>query len=136
MRVKWSVAVPVGLMFLCASWVDGAEPTAVGGSVGASAQTTMQSQPASGTADAQKIARGEVLFYQACPICHLDRIEKDVIHKQILAPALSGVLKNASPSREAAVLEQITKGSLRMPGFQYSLDANELDELMAFLRTH
>jgi len=131
-----SFALCVGCLWVSVPWAHAAPPIPVGHSSGA-ALIAMQAQPASSpAADKDAVARGEIWFYQRCAICHVDRIDKDVTYKQILGPYLMGTLKNATPAREATARELIKAGTLRMPGYKYSLSDRELDELMAFLKTH
>jgi mono/diheme cytochrome c family protein len=78
--------------------------------------------------------RGEAWFYQRCSLCHMGRIVKDDTYKP-MAPALIGVLKNATPQRDAAVREKIQQGSQRMPGFRYNFTPAEFEELLAYLKT-
>ncbi|OFW13383.1 MAG: hypothetical protein A3F69_05845 [Acidobacteria bacterium RIFCSPLOWO2_12_FULL_66_10] len=92
-------------------------------------------KPMVGPIDRDAAGRGEISFYQRCALCHLDRMNKDETFKQILGVPMTGILKDASPSREAAVRELIKKGGFRMPGFQYSLNAKQMDELVAYLKT-
>jgi mono/diheme cytochrome c family protein len=77
--------------------------------------------------------RGEGSFQQKCGVCHLGRWRK----AGQLQPALSlaGVFKDTSPDREAAVREQIQRGSLNMPGFQNTFTPSEFDDLIAYLKT-
>ena len=114
MRVIWPLALLVGCLF----------PSAV--------QAQQPSKPAT---DKDAVARGEVWFYQRCSLCHMERIVKDETY-MTLGPSLKGLLKNAPASKEAQVRETIKSGSLRMPGFKYGLNDKELDELIAFLKTH
>jgi mono/diheme cytochrome c family protein len=78
--------------------------------------------------------RGEGWFQQNCGVCHLGRWRKQG-QLQPAAPTLAGVLKNASPDREAAVRAYIQAGSANMPGFRYAFTPAELDELIAYLKT-
>jgi mono/diheme cytochrome c family protein len=77
-------------------------------------------------------ARGEFLFLQRCSVCHLNLAKSGPVPGA--GPSLKGVLKDASPEREAKVRTQIRIGSARMPGFQYGLTATQLEQLMAYLR--
>jgi mono/diheme cytochrome c family protein len=92
-----------------------------------------QTGPAVGTPNKEAVTRGEAWFYQRCSLCHMGRIVKDDVY-QPMGPALSGLLKTASPEREKQIREQIQRGSPRMPGFQHTITPAELDELMAYLR--
>ena len=84
--------------------------------------------------DSRTAMRGEAWFYQRCSLCHMGRIVKDDTY-QPMAPRLTGVLKNATPQRDAAVREKVQQGSLRMPGFRYNFTPAEFEELMAYLKT-
>jgi len=135
MKVIWSFALCMGCLCVSAPWAEGAPPISAGDSSEA-ALVTMQAQPASNPVmDKDAVARGEIWFYQRCALCHMERIVKDELYKP-LAPSLKGLLKDASPGKAAVVLAVIKVGTLRMPGFQYGLDAKEFDELIAFLKTH
>jgi mono/diheme cytochrome c family protein len=86
-------------------------------------------------APASEAARyGEAWFYQRCSLCHMGRLVKDDVYKP-MAPALNGVLKDATPEREKLVRERIQQGSARMPGFRYNFTPAEFEELMAYLKT-
>ena len=89
--------------------------------------------PAPSSAD-RAAMRGEAWFYQRCSLCHMGRIVKDDTY-QPMAPRLTGVLKNATPQRDAAVREKVQQGSPRMPGFRYNFTPAEFEELMAYLKT-
>jgi mono/diheme cytochrome c family protein len=78
--------------------------------------------------------RGEGWFQQNCSVCHVGLWEKQGQGKPP-APALTGVLKDASTAREAAVRAQIQKGSPNMPGFQNTFTNAQLDELITYLKT-
>jgi mono/diheme cytochrome c family protein len=78
--------------------------------------------------------KGEGWFQQNCGVCHLGRWRKQG-QLQSFAPVLSGVLKDRSPEREAAVREYILRGSANMPGFQNAFTPGDFDELIAYLET-
>jgi mono/diheme cytochrome c family protein len=80
------------------------------------------------------LRRGESTFYQRCSFCHLPRIRKAATTPGP-APSLSGLLKGATPEREALAREYILKGSDRMPGWQYALKPAQIDELIAYMKT-
>jgi mono/diheme cytochrome c family protein len=86
--------------------------------------------PAPGLNDQQK--RGENLFLQNCPLCHIASNQKKRLG--IPTPQLKGLFKN--PTSEDAVRRVILQGVPgRMPGFQYDLDAKEIDSIIAYLKT-
>jgi len=78
--------------------------------------------------------RGEGWFQQKCGLCHLGRWRKTG-QLQSSAPGLIGVLKGATPEREAAVRQYIERGSANMPGFQNAFTPAEFEELIAYLKT-
>lgn len=79
------------------------------------------------------VFRGEGSFQQKCGVCHLGRWRKSGQLKPVRS--LEGVLKDATPDRDAAVRARIQKGSLNMPGFQQAFTPEEFEELMAYLKT-
>lgn len=79
------------------------------------------------------VFRGEGSFEQKCGVCHLGRWRKAGQLQPVLS--LTGVFKDTSPDREAAVREQIQRGSLNMPGFQNTFTPSEFDDLIAYLKT-
>jgi len=97
-------------------------------------QVLTQEQPPEIGVAADPLKRGQAWFYQRCSICHVGRIIVDDQY-QPMAPALTGVLKGATPEREKTIREYIERGSLRMPGFRYNFTSQEFDELMAYLKT-
>jgi mono/diheme cytochrome c family protein len=78
--------------------------------------------------------RGEGWFQQNCSVCHVGLWEKQGQGKPP-GPDLAGVLKGASPEREAAVRTQIQKGSQNMPGFQNTFTSAQFEELITYLKT-
>jgi mono/diheme cytochrome c family protein len=78
--------------------------------------------------------RGEGWFQQNCSVCHVGLWEKQGQGKPT-GPSLTGVLKGATPAREAAVRAQIQKGSQNMPGFQNTFTSAQLEELITYLKT-
>jgi len=71
---------------------------------------------------------GHRLFVQSCAVCHL----KPSPVAETYGPALS---KETVEGREGDVRDFIRTGSERMPGFRYSLDAAEIDAIIAYLAT-
>jgi hypothetical protein len=49
--------------------------------------------------------------------------------------SLTGVLADTSPEREAFVRAYIQQGSLQMPGFRYSFNPEEFEELLTYLKS-
>jgi mono/diheme cytochrome c family protein len=75
---------------------------------------------------------GKRLFVQRCSVCHLPALGPG--QPRSVARALNGLVK--SPETEAAARVIIQRGiPQRMPGFQYGLDAADIDRIVAYLRT-
>jgi mono/diheme cytochrome c family protein len=86
--------------------------------------------PAPGLNDQQK--KGEGLFLQNCPLCHIYSNQK----KRLGIPtvSLNGLFKEADS--ENAVRQFILQGiPKKMPGFQYDLAPEEIDNIIAYLKT-
>ena len=104
------------------------------------ASVFMQSEAgaATGPSDGQKLTeqerRGAGLFLQRCSVCHLSMKSKSKLTPSF-GPPLAGVFKGASPAKEKALRELISKGTDKMPGFQYGLEPKELDDVIAYLKT-
>jgi len=78
--------------------------------------------------------RGEGLFLQRCSLCHLPRKLK-FGSPPVVGPNLSGLFKEADADQQKFLRGLILKGDPKMPGFQYGLEANEVDDLIAYLKT-
>lgn len=101
-------------------------------------QVLAQSKPDATRADTPKLteqeSRGEGLFLQRCSLCHLPRKLK-FGSPPVVGPNLSGLFKEADADQQKFLRGFILKGDPKMPGFQYGLDANEVDDLIAYLKT-
>jgi mono/diheme cytochrome c family protein len=78
--------------------------------------------------------RGENLFRQRCSLCHLPRKLK-FGSPAVIGPDLTGLFKEAGPDKMKLLRGSILKGSPSMPGFQYGLVPEEVDDLIAYLKT-
>lgn len=92
-------------------------------------------QPNPNLSDQEK--RGLHWFLQRCALCHLPKYtkEKSKVELPVVWKSLEGLFRNAKPDKEKVVREFILKGTGRMPGFQYGLKPNEIDDLIAYLKT-
>ena len=79
--------------------------------------------------------KGKGLFLQSCSVCHLPPPEFKPKMRPNSGPMLVGLFANAKPDKEKMVREIILKGTQKMPGFQYSFTSQEMDDLIAFLKT-
>ena len=81
--------------------------------------------------------RGQHWFLQRCALCHQAKYTKsaDVAGLPPVWKSLEGLFKGVRPDKEKIVREFILKGAPNMPGFQYSLEPKEIDDLIAYLKT-
>jgi mono/diheme cytochrome c family protein len=98
------------------------------------AQSKTSSAPAPPAKLTEDARRGEGLFLQRCSICHLPRKLK-FGSPPVIGPSLSGQFKDAGPDQMKVLRGFILKGGPDMPGFQYGLAPNEVDDLVAYLKT-
>ena len=112
---------------LAAAWIAG--------TASAQAQNT---RPDAAPPSAQKLSgqerRGEGLFLQRCSLCHLPRKLK-FGSPAVIGPSLSGQFRTATPEEMKTLRGFILKGGPDMPGFQYGLGTQEMDDLIAYLKT-
>lgn len=71
--------------------------------------------------------RGRKLFAQRCANCHGGTAQRP-------GPPLGQ--QTVARLGEAPIREKIRKGSTMMPGFEHSLEAVRIDEIVAFLKTY
>jgi mono/diheme cytochrome c family protein len=105
-----------------------------GGSSVSRAQNKSAVNPAGPEKMSDEQRRGEGLFLQRCSICHLPRKLK-FGSPPVVGPILSGQFKDANPDQMKVLRGFILKGGPDMPGFQYGLEAKEVDDLIAYLKT-
>ena len=72
--------------------------------------------------------QGKKLFLERCSVCHLPGMASYSAYGPLLDK------KNVASLGEASVRDLIMQGSARMPGFQYTLKTDEIDEIVQFLK--
>jgi mono/diheme cytochrome c family protein len=82
----------------------------------------------------EQARRGEGFFLQRCSLCHLPRKLK-FGSPPVIGPSLAGQFRDATPDQMKVLRGFILKGGPDMPGFQYGLEPNEVDDLIAYLKT-
>ncbi len=81
------------------------------------------------------VALGQAQFKEKCTVCHWpDKTDKRI------GPGMKGLYKRAKlfddrPVNDANVRELIVKGGGKMVGFEDTLDAKQVDALIAYLKT-
>ena len=84
---------------------------------------------------AASVAVGQAQFKEKCAVCHWpDKTDKRI------GPGMKGLYKRAKmfderPMNDANVRDLILKGGGKMVGFEDSLDAKQLDAVIAYLKT-
>ena len=74
------------------------------------------------------VEEGRRLFHQKCAICHIAAVKGE----QPYGPKVSRAQVDRS---EAGVKQIVLNGSGRMPGFRYALQLEQVDAIVAFLKT-
>jgi mono/diheme cytochrome c family protein len=106
-------------------------------------QITAPSSPIrhpSGTKLTEEQVRGAGIFFQRCSLCHLAKTFGAGGSKYCcvspLGPDLSGQFKDGAPDREKAFREIILNGGpTYMPAWKYGLTSEEIDDVIAYLKT-
>src|SRR5262249_22493689 len=75
-----------------------------------------------------KPLEGMSLFNQHCRVCHT----KPLLTAGQYGPVLS---MNSLGGDDAALRDFIANGAPRMPGFKYSFKADEIDAIVAYIKT-
>lgn len=80
---------------------------------------------------------GEYLFFQRCSLCHVPQYSKTSAVSDLppVFISLENLFKDADPGMEATARTFILNGTQRMPGFKYGLKPEEVDSLIAYLKT-
>jgi len=107
----------------------------------------LRSAPATGSSSEDNPALsnqqrlGEFVFIKNCALCHLRDADRPanapIVGKEaagVFGPELRGMFKDPSV-REEDIRKTIAGGFPKlMPGFRYTLDAQEVDDLIVFLK--
>ena len=94
-------------------------------------------QSSSAALDEQQ-TMGKTLFNQNCRLCHEPRPAKakDPTLEENVGPSLAGLFRPPRSRPEAAVKVFIQVGVPdKMPGFRYGLKPEEIDAIIAYLKT-
>lgn len=76
--------------------------------------------------DAQQL--GRALFNQSCRVCHTP----PALNAPLYGPALN---QDTQRGKDDVLIEIISQGSPRMPGFKYQFGADQIGAIVAYLRT-
>jgi mono/diheme cytochrome c family protein len=97
---------------------------AIGGGVAFGQETASQSQP-------EKAPPGEAIFKRRCAVCH-----STVADKKLVGPSLHSEMSGPTPAMTPAQVRAIiVNGKGTMPGLKDQLSEQEMDDLIAYLKT-
>ena len=85
-------------------------------------------QQASGASLNDQQLLGMRLFNQSCRVCHT----KPQMTSPLYGPELS---QNSLGGQEAVMREVISNGTPNMPGFKYHFEPDQIDAIVAYLKT-
>ncbi len=82
-----------------------------------------------------EVAKGKKLFAVNCAVCHYTASAAKKIGPGLKNPSKRGTYKNGKPVDDASLRTWIEKGGKDMPGFKDSLSAEQIHDLIAYLKT-
>jgi mono/diheme cytochrome c family protein len=92
-----------------------------------------------GTQLTDQQARGAAVFFQRCSLCHLAKFGaggSKYCCVSALGPNLGGRFRNITPEQENAFRDIILNGGpTYMPAWKYGLTPDEVDDIIAYLKT-
>ena len=101
------------------------------------AQSKRESSAKPALTEQQRIGKG--LFSQNCSLCHspTKKNEKSLTEEGTsIGPRLNGLFSGPKALPDSVTKTFIQRGvPEKMPGFQYGLDATEIDAIIAYLKT-
>jgi cytochrome c2 len=86
--------------------------------------------------NAAAVARGKTIFQQKCTICHYDTSDQKKI-----GPGLKGIAKrgtftvNGNKITDETLKTWIENGDALMPGLKDSLEASQIKDVIAYVKT-
>jgi mono/diheme cytochrome c family protein len=136
-RLLAGLAVLLALLAGCTMPVSAQENAA---GAGQAASRSLPLQHPSGTKLTEQESRGAGLFIQRCSLCHLAKTFGAGGSKfccvASLGPNLSGLFRNLAPDQEQAFRDIILNGGpTYMPAWKYGLAPEEIDSIIAYLKT-
>jgi cytochrome c5 len=127
--MKALILIIFGLLITVAAGAQTGESSKKDGSTTAThAKTDIVPLPSIKSLTASQAA-GKKLFVQRCSVCHLPALPSYSVYGPVLSSAV------VADRGDQAVRDQIMNGSPRMPGFQYTLSAAEIDQIVDYLKT-
>jgi mono/diheme cytochrome c family protein len=132
-RVSLAASLTAALVVGCAALVSAQQ---------GQAPSTQRSAPIhhpDGTQLTDQQARGAAVFFQRCSLCHLSKFGaggSKYCCVAALGPDLGGRFRNIAPEQENAFRDIILNGGpTYMPAWKYGLTPDEVDDIIAYLKT-
>jgi mono/diheme cytochrome c family protein len=99
---------------------------------------TISAQPLQSSSLTEPEKVGRKIFQTRCAMCHVGQdpaieMASDGAARQ--PSAFGPLLSKAKASNEAALREKINNGGPRMPGYKLALTDQQIDQVIAFLKT-
>lgn len=101
-----------------------------------SAVSVAQAQTAPTLTAAQK--SGRAIFQTRCAMCHVGQepaVEMQNSGAERRPATMGPLLSKANTANEAALKTKIKDGSMRMPGYKHTLTDEQVDQVIAFMKT-
>jgi mono/diheme cytochrome c family protein len=93
-----------------------------------------QSSPPLG--DAEKA--GRKIFQTRCAMCHVGQepaVEMSSPNAERRPATMGPLLSRANTTNETALKQKIKDGSVKMPAYKYALTDQQIDQVVAFMKT-
>ncbi len=110
--------------------------TGFAGLLGAGALLVQGATTKTTSANAAAVGRGKTVFQQKCSVCHYDNSEQKKI-----GPGLKGLSKrgtfsvNGNKITDESLKAWIENGDQLMPGFKDVLEAGQIKDVIAYVKT-
>ena len=98
--------------------------------------TAAHAQPAPTLTAAEK--SGRAIFQTRCAMCHVGQepaAELQSPNPERRPATMGPLLSKTNASNEATLRGKIKDGSVRMPGYKYTLSDDQVDQVIAFMKT-
>jgi mono/diheme cytochrome c family protein len=81
---------------------------------------------------------GRKIFQTRCAMCHVGQepaVEMSSPNTERRPATMGPLLSRANTTNEAALKQKIKDGSVKMPGYKYTLTDPQVDQVIAFMKT-
>jgi mono/diheme cytochrome c family protein len=98
--------------------------------------TAQQGQSSSPLKPAEKAGRS--IFQTRCAMCHVGQepaVEASSNAAERRPATMGPLLSRSNTTNDAALRQKIKDGSGRMPGYKYTLSDEQIDQVVAFMKT-